>query len=112
MQLHNSPEFREPEAIDFSALDPDRDVFAEDRLVRNIVAGYRQQYPAKPELLLSVAVLPRRSMFAMFAAAAALLIGVRMISRPAPPRPTTVAESIGVPPEFLARVSAIPIEGK
>jgi hypothetical protein len=93
----------EPAAIDLSALDPDRDTDAADRLIRNVRAGYQQHYPATPELLVSVWTTSPRALLGAIAIAATMVIAVRLTDTRAPLPPTTVAEAIGIPPEFLER---------
>ena len=88
--------------LDLSALDPDRDRAAEERLVSAVMGGRRQSYPLQRDLLLSVWATDRRVMVGVAAAAAMLLVVVERSTRPSSQRPVTVAQSIGVPPLFLS----------
>ncbi len=89
--------------IDLSAFDPDRDGEAEARLIRGIMAGRRQSYPIRRDLLINVWATDRRTMAGAAAIAALMLVVVGVSTRPESRAPFTVAESIGVPQEFLGR---------
>jgi hypothetical protein len=89
--------------IDLSALDPDRDGEAESRLIHGIMAGRRQTYPIRRDLLISVWAMDRRMMAGVAAIAALMLVVVGVSTRTGARAPLTVAESIGVPQEFLGR---------
>lgn len=104
MHSHSTPHHADPDRLDLSALDPDRDGDAADRLVRNVRAGCQQRYPAAPELLMSVWTTSPRALLGVVAVAATVLVAVRLADTPVQSAPTTIAESIGVPPEFQDRV--------
>ena len=105
MHSHSTPHHADPDRLDLSALDPDIDGDAADRLVRNVRAGCQQRYPAAPELLMSVWTTSPRALLGVLAVAATVLVAVRLTGTSRMTPPTTVAESIGVPPEFLDRVA-------
>ncbi len=93
--------------FDLSALDPDRDPTAQERLVRDVLHGRQRRYPAQPESLVSVWATSPHLGIVLLAMAATLLLIVGMDRRDDTAPPRTVAESLGVPPEFLDGTSTM-----
>jgi hypothetical protein len=88
--------------IDLTPLDPDADPSAEDRFVSSVmsrIAAGANPYPVRVDLLWGVWLLGRPVLVA--ASAAILIAGVAIVRARREARgPLTVAESLGVPPEF------------
>ena len=89
--------------IDLTPLDPDADPRAEDRFVRAVmsrVAARANPYPMRADPLWGVWSLARPVLVA--ASVAMLIAGVVIVRarRDEARGPLTVAESLGVPPEF------------
>jgi hypothetical protein len=98
--MRPSPEER---PIDLRAIDPDRDPLAEERLVARVMARVATSRLVPPDVLSGAWSLHRPL---AYAASALILIGLAFGNLRPPARtgtPATVAEALGVPPEFLAR---------
>jgi hypothetical protein len=102
------------EPIDLSALDPDAVPGAESRFVDAVmarVAARPGRYPLPADPLWGAWSLARPlALAASLTLAAALALSARA-ARPERVAPGTVAESVGVPPELVAVVTAPVVSG-
>ena len=93
----------EPPPVDLSPLDPDADPGAEERFVGAVmsrIASHANPYPMRIDPLWGAWSLARPVLVA--ASLAIILAGVVLLreTREAARAPQSVAESLGVPPEF------------
>jgi hypothetical protein len=89
--------------IDLTPLDPDADPSAEDRFVSSVmsrIAAGANPYPMRVDLLWGVWLLGRPVLVAV--SVAILIAGISIVRarRDEARAPLTVAESLGVPPQF------------
>lgn len=99
---------RADQRLDLHALDPDADPAAQARFIDAVmtrVAEQRTLYPAPADPLWGVWSLARP----LIAAAAVLLVVAGAMTvrarQPRPDVPRTVAEAVGIPPEFLTAIT-------
>ena len=88
--------------IDLTPLDPDADPNAEERFVGSVMSRVGQRgnlYPVKADPLWGAWSLARPVLIA--ASVAIALAGLVLARSTRDDRPLTVAESLGVPPEFV-----------
>jgi hypothetical protein len=89
--------------IDLTPLDPDADPGAEERFVGAVmarIAARANPYPARVDALWGVWSLARPVLVAASLAIVAAGLFLMRAAREESRRPLTVAESLGVPPEF------------
>jgi len=100
--MHDDP-------IDLTPLDPDADPGAEERFVGAVmsrVAGRPKRYPVRVDPLLGAWSLARPVLIAASIAIVVAGFFLARATRDAQRGPLTVAESLGVPPEFQAVLAA------
>ena len=99
--MHDDP-------IDLTALDPDADPGAEERFVGAVmsrIAGRPKPYPVRVDPLWGAWSLARPVLVAASIAIVVAGFFMTRASRDAARGPLTVAESLGVPPEFRAALA-------
>jgi hypothetical protein len=93
--------------IDLTPLDPDADPGAEDRFVGAVmsrIAARANPYPVRVDALWGVWSLARPVLVAASIAIAVAGVLLARATRDASRGPLTVAESLGVPPEFQGAI--------
>ena len=93
--------------IDLTPLDPDAEAGAEERFVNAVmsrVAMTGSRYPVRVDVLWGAWSFARPVLIAASIAIVVATLALVRSSRAEPRRPSTVAESIGVPPVFQRAV--------